>query len=243
MGFVLQAQHLTPQQVQYNLYKSYNRIDYWDRQTSEVKDDSLAVANDKFRHLLQMYGKQYPFLLQQSFEKFKGMDVATSPDGLLRIYSWDTWTGGTMHFFDHVIQFKTGNNTQTLVMPSEGESDSGYYYPKIFTTKLNGRTYYLVDFEGIGSTKYVGEGIRIFAIENGRLNTEVKLIKTYSGLYNQLYEAFNFLSVVDWKVRPSIRFNASTNTIYIPLVDSKENMTHRYISYKFTGKYFEKVKS
>jgi hypothetical protein len=44
-------------------------------------------------------------------------------------------------------------------------------------------------------------------------------------------------------VIPTIYFDAKMQTIHSPLVDAKRQVTHNYIVYKFTGKYFERVKN
>jgi hypothetical protein len=90
----------------------------------------------------------------------------------------------------------------------------------------------------------VGNGLQIFDIENEKLNQDLKLIKTASGLHSKLYYDFDFFSVVDipYGKRPTIYFDAATQTIHVPVVVDKGKVTNRYITYKFTGQYFEKVK-
>jgi len=118
-----------------------------------------------------------------------------------------------------------------------------YYYSNLYTLKANNKTYYLAVYSGVYCSTCVGEGIQVFALEGGRLNDDVKLIQTETGLHSQLYYEYNWGSVAYWKVRPEIRFDAATRTIRLPLVAEKEKMTHKYITYRFTGHYFEKVKN
>jgi hypothetical protein len=97
----------------------------------------------------------------------------------------------------------------------------------------------------------VGAGIRVFRIADGKLE-DVNLIKTKTGFHNNLYYYYNFFSVVDWKVngkivdwkhRPKPFFDEVNKTIKLPLVGEDEMVKHQFITYKFTGKYFEKVKN
>jgi hypothetical protein len=113
----------------------------------------------------------------------------------------------------------------------------------MYTFKTNNQTYYLCVYLTIGSSKYMGNGVQVFSIENSRLNKGVKLIKTGTGLHNQIYYYYNFGTVAYWKLRPSIYFDSASKTIFVPLVDGNEKMTHKYITYKFTGQYFERVKN
>jgi hypothetical protein len=237
------AQQLTPAVIEQRLLKSYNRIRYWSQKQSDARYDSLEAANHHFQKLLLNYGRQYPFVMQQSFKSFENLTVTTSADGQLRIYTWDNESGGTMRFFSNVVQYKASGKVQTLMLPSQGEGDAGYYCSKIFTAVLKGKTYYLADCLSIGSSRDMGEAIKVFTIENNRLNTDAKIIKTQTGLHSQLFYSYDAFFLADGESKPSLRFDAKSNTIDIPLVDSKEKVTHRVISYKFTGQYFERVKS
>lgn len=108
----------------------------------------------------------------------------------------------------------------------------------------NGKSYYLTVYLIIASSKDVGEGIHICNIDNGQL-TDAKLIKTHSGLHSDLSYDYDFGSVVniDYEKRPRIHFDNNTNTIYLPMVDDNYKMTNKFIQYKFTGQYFERLKN
>jgi hypothetical protein len=69
------------------------------------------------------------------------------------------------------------------------------------------------------------------------------MIKTPTAVLSRLYYEYNLLSIVDWEKFPSIYFNKAAQTIQTPLVDYSGKMTHKFITYKFTGRFFEKVKS
>jgi len=229
--------------VRQHVSNSFNRITYWMDSESNVKDDSLEQANKNFQKLLLAYTSKYPQMIRVQFNGINGLKVVTSADGLLRIYSWDTGTGGTMHFFREVVQYKSGTQTRSLALNNfNKEGETGYSYEAIHTLKTGNKNYYLVNYKGIYSSKDIGEGIRIFCIDNGVLDTEVKLIKTQSGMHNSINYSYDFFSVVDWKVRPSIQFNTGTNEVKIPLVNASQKVTKNFITYKFTGKHFEKVR-
>jgi hypothetical protein len=80
-------------------------------------DDSLAHANAMFAKKLSYYISKCPFTINQKFSSLANdhLDISTSNDGLFRIYSWDTWTGGTMHFFENVMQYKSGSNFKAFI--------------------------------------------------------------------------------------------------------------------------------
>ena len=111
---------------------------------------------------------------------------------------------------------------------------------------MNGKNYYLVTYYGIFDLYIRGEGIRVFSIENGKLNAQAKLIKTQKGLTNKLYYTYdqqeNNLDVMG---DATLTYDSKLKTITFPVViDNGEEgkLTDNFITYKFTGQYFEKVK-
>lgn len=245
----------TPASIEADLLKSLKKIHYWrdysrqphNGKTTVSPDDSLAKWNDDFELKLKRYTSLYPFTIDQKFSLLEKnhVDIVSSSDGKFRIYSWDTWLGGTQHDFENVFQYKVDNKTISNYEPADSveEGRPTYWFSSLFTLKTKDKTYYLGAYNGIYSTKDAGQGIKVYAIENGRLNDDVKIIKTQSGLHNKIYYDYDFFSVVDWKVRPSIYFDPKTETIHIPVVEANGKVTHGYIIYKFTGEYFERVKN
>lgn len=238
----------TPQAVEADLLKSFKKIAYWDDQQDKGVDgasESLGNANDEFGNKLKKYAETYPASINMPFNSLKKaqLDIFTSTDGLFRIYSWDTWTGGTMHVFANVLQSKAGDKTKSLLVnnPEEGGAP---FYSNLYTFKTGGNTYYLGIYGVIESSRYAGTGIRLFAIQNGVLNNDVKIIKTQSGLHSTIFYEYDFGSVVEipFEKRPTITFDQATQTIRIPLVNAKAQVTSKFINYKFNGQYFEKIK-
>ncbi len=248
---MVDASAQTPRRiVEEDLDRSFKKIDYWERQrdkdTTMAWSDSLENANDVFGKKLKYYTEKYPSTIFDPFDSLvkNHMDISTSKDDLFRIYSWDTQTGGTMHFFENVMQYNSGTITKAIIDTPKREGDNRPNYNKIYIFKRNGKTYYLSIFLYIGSTKDMTEGVHIFTIENSKL-TDAKLIKTHSGLHSELSYDYDFGSVVnvDFDKRPAIRFDNAADTIYLPLVDGNRKLTKKSIIYKFTGMYFERVKS
>lgn len=243
----------SPQQVEADLVKSFKRIDFWFEKTRDTSfdivkaNDSLGKANDVFASKLKRYTDKFPSMITYPFTSLEksGLDILTSSDGLFRIYAWDTWTGGTMHNFENVLQYRSGVKSVAIIDTAKKEDDYVYSYEDIYTFKAGDKTYYLATYLGVYSSKDSGRGIRVFAIEDGKLKDDVKLIKTSSGMHNHLYYDYNFFSVVDipYEKRPTITFDKATNTISLPLVDGNHNVTKKFIRYKFTSQYFERVKN
>ncbi|UOE50527.1 hypothetical protein MTO98_05495 [Mucilaginibacter sp. SMC90] len=239
----------TPQAVEADLLKSFKKIEYWDDQQNKGVDgasESLGDANDEFGNKLKKYAETYPASINMPFNSLKKaqLDILTSADGLFRIYSWETWQGGTMRDFSNVLQYKAGAKTKSVLLTGSQETYIPFY-SNLYTFKSGDKTYYLGIYGTIYSGKDAGTGIRVFDIENGMLNDDAKIIKTGSGLKSKIYYDYDFFSVVDipFEKRPTITFDQATQTIRIPLVNAKAQVTSKFINYKFNGQYFEKIKS
>jgi hypothetical protein len=230
--------------IEKDLLNSHSRIQYWIDQT-DLNGDSVSSADDAFETKLLQYTSKYPQTLKAHFDSLnKGMEILTSDDGKFRIYDWDDMQGGTMRYFDNVFQYKSGDKVMSCLLPhrdtvSEGPLDMLYGYMDLYTFKTGASTYYLATYVNIESSRDYRNGIKVFAIQNGMLNDTVHLLKTKTGLHNEIaYEWENS----DKNSDHTIYFDKTTNTIYIPLVDDV-TITNRYIKYRYTGNYFEKVEA
>ncbi|MGF7075758.1 hypothetical protein [Mucilaginibacter sp. 3215] len=239
----------TPQAVEADLLKSFKKIEYWHQKQDTGDDgasDALGDANDEFGNKLKKYAETYPASIGMPFNSLKKaqLDIFTSADGLFRIYSWETWQGGTMRDFANVLQYKVDAKTKSVLLTGSQETYIPFY-SNLYTFKTGDKTYYLGIYGTIYSSKDAGTGIKVFDIENGKLNDDVKVIKTGSGLKSKIYYDYDFFSVVDipFEKRPTITFDQTTQTIYVPLVNAKAEVTSKFITYKFNGRYFEKIKS
>jgi hypothetical protein len=237
-----------PQSIEADLLKSFKKFAYWYQRLSDMTvsaSDSLDNANEVFGEKLKYTTEKYPATIAQSFASLtkEHLDIFTSSDGLFRIYSWDMGGGGTMREFQNLMQYKIGDKTTSILFIS---SEDVYvpFYSNLYTFKTGNKTYYLGITGVIESSRYAGTGIKVFAIEGNKLNTNVKLLKTGSGLKNEISYEYDFGSIahIPYGKRPTITFDAATQTFRMPLVDTKGNVTKKFITYKFTGQYFEKVK-
>jgi hypothetical protein len=237
----------TSKTIEADLLKSFKKIAYWDQKLNDPtgnSGDSLDNANRFFGERLKQTTERYPATIIQAFTALRKerLDIFTSSDGLFRIYSWDTGGGGTMREFESVMQYKAGDKTKSELFVSSQEIGVPFY-SNLYTFNTGGKTYYLGITGIIESSRYAGTGIKIFAIENGKLNTNVKLLKTGTGLKNEISYKYDFSSIayIPYGKRPTITFDPASQTIHLPLVDAKGIVTKKFITYKFTGQYFEKV--
>jgi len=207
---------------------------------SAAESDSLYATNAALLHYLQKICLK-PETLNAGFETIKSktrMTILTSDDHKLRIYNWDSETGGTMHFFDAIAQYATGNETKVKVLNniadnSEDDMHTGALYAGIYTMHTkDARTVYLVLSRGIYSSKDAANSIEAISIDGG-VYKHIPFFKTKTKTLSSISFAYdNFLSTGD----PNIRFSDDRSKLYIPVVNKdNEAATNKSLVYIFDG--------
>lgn len=231
------------------LNESFQKIDYWgstDR-TEKHSFDSLYASNAKFEKLLLKYTSTFPETINHNFELLKknGLQIATSEDGHFRIYSWDDETGGTMRFFKNVYQYKVDKKIFSKTSPKYDKRDAGCFYYQINDINSGKNKFYITQCTAILSSGLSYHAVKMFSIEDSKLDDNAKLIKTKTGIRNQIgYEvdltsSTNRDRAVD---HYKIEYDEKNKVISIPLILENSKVTEEKIRYQFKGKYFEKVK-
>jgi len=207
----------------------------------------LTAANKKIVKLLADNGKR-PEILKYSFPKLgDAMRVTTSKDGKLRIYSWDMQTGGTAHDYASVIQYM-GNKGRAFVWADQNSSANGGFYLQIYQIATSAGPIYLANSYFKASTSLTGQSILAFRITGDTLDLRPRVIKTSSGLTNEVGFAYDFFSVADDPKRSGELFivdEAKKEFRFPVVIEDKETpqgrVTDKLITYRFNGKYFVKV--
>ncbi|MBA0883500.1 hypothetical protein [Flavobacterium undicola] len=243
------SQRKTIVEIENELQKSYQKIQTDRLGNGTIAWDSLESDTKTFKEEITKYIATYPETLTYEFDSLKkeNIDIVTSDDKLFRIYSWNTWLGGTMEDFENIFQYKSNAKVyyKNSLDKTTNEWDYIPFYSQIFTLKTAKKTYYLVIKNGSYSSKDASQSIQIYTIEDNNLIDSVKLIKTQSGLTNTIDISFDFFSVVDRPERPLelIKYDKENRIIYIPIVYENGKVTDRFILYKFNGEYFEHIET
>jgi hypothetical protein len=204
--------------------------------------DSITLYSKKFENELTRFIQNNPGTLRYPFKKLKesnSCEVETSSDGNFRIYTWDTWMGGTMHFYHEILQWKANGKVFTKV-PIYEIDDAGSFCSAMYTVQVNNTPVYLAVKDGTYSTKDAMQSVTAFRI-NGKLLDSVKLFKTKNEKLNTIKVYYDFFSVVNRPERPLklITYDDKLRQLYIPLVGDKDQVTKKNLVYQLKGRYFE----
>jgi hypothetical protein len=237
------------QKIEEELLKPFKQLDYWafykDGDHLINRYDSIEAANTAFCKKLLEYTSSVRSTFTYDFKELekRGLAIRTSEDGLFRIYSWDTWMGGTAHQFEAIFQYKVDNKVVSKLAVYE-DGDMGRWYSNIYDLKVDNKTYYIGLYHEVHSTSDSYQGVKLFCIEGNKLNESVRLFKTTTGIQNELGFAFSFFSVADHPERPVklIYYDKDDDQLHLAIVLEDGTVTKRFITYQFTGKYFERVK-
>lgn len=153
------------------------KVDYWgEHEYTNEKEDSLVYANVALLTYLKDVCLKYPATIKADFKKLNnaGISITSSDDEKIRIYDWDTRTGGTMRFYNALGQYEdngkvyVGIINDVSIRDSEGHSDNGSYYSKYYSihTKDN-KTIYLATSTSVESSAMGYRGIYACTVENG----------------------------------------------------------------------------
>lgn len=214
----------------------------------EYNAEKLDAANRQVKDLLMRNGRSLA-ILKYAFPKLKEkMYVATSADGKRRIYSWDLEDGGTMHDFANVFQYQGKSGKVYVWADASGDEGGGPFYTQIFQLPTRNGPIYLASSTFIASSSLNGQTLKAFRIDREKLDRQAKVIKTSSGITDNVGFAYDFFSVVDRPERPVelFSFDAAKKEFRFPVVieDDKTpqgRVTDKFITYRFNGKYFVKV--
>ncbi len=248
--FALSAFAQSNAKIERDLVAAIKEVQKYSDYGTSYDEEKLSAANKNFEEKLLKYTKNASTLSYKFAALEKLMQVASSGDGRFRIYSWDSETGGTMHDYSRVYQYQSADGKVYSQVDETAEEDggAGSFVTDIFTIDAKSGKIYIVCATFIGSTQDRYQSASLYRIDGEKLVDKVKLIKTKSGLTDNLSFEYNFFSVVDRKDRPVklISFDKNTQTLKIPVViNDKEflngKVTNKFINYKFDGTYFVKV--
>lgn len=204
--------------------------------------DSLTYYSNIFADNLKQLVTKNPQTLGYTFDSLQAKgacQIVTSQDGKFRIYSWDTWLGGTMHFYDNIFQYQTDSGVVTFVNAKEEGEPSGYY-SDIYDRKRGDEMFYLAISNGILSTSDRSQTIKNYCVLNDQLIDSTKLFNTSILDYKSIGFGYNFFSVADREERPIklIDVDEDNSRVLIPIVLGEGEVSNRFIVYKWDGKQF-----
>jgi hypothetical protein len=212
------------------------------RDNGDYEEKALTKADDAMLSYMKE-ALTNPALLTANLKLARdaGLTVASSADNKVRFYSWDTQTGGTMHFFNAIAQYKpdpTDAKTEELVIfpsgrkkVSDGDIESGYVYSSLKQMNTNdGRRIYFAFATGIYGGIDHAAVIQAFEIKNKTLK-KAAVFKTKTELLDEISCGFHAGD-------DEITLDEKAKKLLIPLLKDPGTPTGKYLVYIFDGHQF-----
>ncbi len=228
--------HKSPEEIDMILLNKFADLEQHVSNDSDSIDNISTLLSQEIIDLIS----SNPETLEYDFKKLSNtLKIITSDDKKLRFYSWDTQSGGSMHFYKNIIQYQTENGVQTQV-PETKADDPQSYCSAIYTVKIQQQPHYLVVTNGVYSSSDLRQSVLAYTISGRGKLEDVSIFKTKSKMNHKINVDFDFFSVVDRPERPLklITYNKRTGILTLPLVDGKK-VTSKNITYRFNGQYLE----
>lgn len=207
--------------------------------------DSLMYYDSLYHHTLINYIQNNPNSFKESFTALASqnlLNVITSEDKKMKIYSWESFDNGSMRFYKVMFQYKVGKEIKTQIMQVEDPTDPLYNFTSIYTLNSKEKTYYIALSKNKASNKDVSESIHVFTIETDSVNYNNPLFKTSRATYNRIDVPYDFFSISDNEGQ-IIMYLPKEKIVKIPIVTEDGMVTPRYIIYKFNGQNFIHTKT
>jgi hypothetical protein len=206
----------------------------------------MAHIDSLCQNKMLYYTSKFPQTMRMDFKLLSTQDVniVSSDDSLLRIYVWNERRMISNPEYKSVFQFAAANDVKSCTLPHCDTALTGAsqaFFDAIYTLNVNNKTYYLATYLNRYQPNLREEGIKVFDIENGKLNDTVHLIETKTGIHNELSYKYDVLASGDAGSDNGIVYDTAELTIEIPVVLDNGKMTGKHITYKFKDQYFEKV--
>ena len=213
-------------------------IEKWSNYGSNPDDEKLEKANTAFRNDLLQYARR-PATLSYAFPRLKKeLNIATSKDGKFRIYSWDEGTGGSMHDFSSIVQYKGSDGAvRAANLPSGG------FFHDMFQVDGGAGAIYLGVATFIASGSLREETVRAFKITGTKVDSNVRVIRTNTGLQNSISFEYD-LSTTEGKqlfILDPVRRSFSFPVVVEDEETPQGRVTNKRITYKFNGRTFVKA--
>lgn len=184
------------------------------------------------------------------------LGIASSHDKKMRIWTWDTWTGGSMPFYCNIVEYSTPHGIKVVDLEHDlgwGPKDRGAnnWFDTIFSvTGDSNKTYYLARSTWKADVGTYGTGIYAFTIEDTILNTCPGIFKENE---SGLSDGGSFRCDIDASEYdcppPKIKMNSKGDKLHIQHIAYKKDkkgynrgyLTSKWKVYDFNGRYFHYI--
>jgi hypothetical protein len=234
--------------IERELVGHMKNIERFSRGGTEQDYDRQDKEERALKRKLLRYSRR-PSILNYDFPELgRLMKILTSDDRRLRLYSWDSPSGGTMSFTETVLQYQGSDGVLRASSEEIGGESGGMGRWPLEIRSLMTKTgpVYVVITTARASNIMEWQYVNLYKIIGAKF-VNAKLFKTQSGLSSEIKFSYDNQSFKNNQFNQVIKFDRKSNTITFPVVIVESGwgegrITDDLITYKFNGTHFVKVK-
>jgi hypothetical protein len=238
----------TPADIERQLLVPWGRMHYWGTHFSFEDStidrvDSLEKVDTLFRQEFAKVISGCPACLAYDFPVLRdsGLVITTSSDGKFRVYAWDNEAGGSMRYYDHVLQYRSVGGIKVTMLGGSSMDGEGGWFELIHPFKTPTGTYYLAFSRAIHCGVCRVETVRAFRFARNGLVGPIKLFKKGSQLKDDIHLEFRDFDHrrTSIPMLHALKYDSTHQTIKVPSLDEMEGApTVPYTTYRWNGRYF-----
>jgi len=204
-------------------------------------DDKIGAVNDQLLSYFKKAGSN-PVLLTAPLPtcQSNGLKALASEDGQTRFFSWDTNTGGSMHFFYSLVQYRVQGKTYCSVLnPKQTCGDKhecGQDFADVRSVKTkDGKSIYLATYSAYFSHPESCRSIAAYSIVGTKL-VPVKVFQAKSQLLDTIDCPLH--DTVEYQEKSFVKISQDGQTVSVPIITKNNVVTGHYLIYRFDGNKF-----
>lgn len=203
--------------------------------------DSLYNENARLKALLLDYTITAPGTISYPFDSLRRyIDIASSDDNKLRIYSWYLGRDEEdMGFFINIFQYEAQGVVYSTMINYDDAYDPKGYYSDIHTAKMGeDTTIYMGYFHAFYTLKDYSESYQTYQIVGNQLVDSIPIFKMRDSIMSSIEVLFQPLSQKKY-MRKLIHYYPDKKKIRIRQTDNNGILLTKYSKLIFNGKQFE----
>lgn len=227
--------------VEARIQRDFTRMARLRDKPSKKVTDTMEMINHKLVRYLEKACLNNPGLLKADLKNIaeEQMNIQTSEDGVVRIYNWDTQTGGATAYYDALIQYKIDDSTTGVTVLNDvstqhgaGEPNTGAWYSRICTVqRRHNSTAYLLLSTAMYTPHSKESFLDAYTIQYRRL------VPTHIFINKSKYLTSLSVAWQGSEFNPEIRVTADKKSIFVPVVDNfRQTVSDKYQLYLFDGR-------
>lgn len=203
--------------IENKLVRTFEQIPSYNEDSENASE--IEKRNQLFNKLL-LKTCLLPGTIKYDFKKLKesGVFICTSPNGMLRVYSWNQETAGSFVLCRNVIQYQANGVIKAISLKEEWDLHSIFH--SIYPIIINNKTIYIAIGKSRNNTSTSEEKLAFFSIENGELVKEAGLIRSKSKIADCF--AFSMYPGDVHSLGYQIQYDEKKQRIRVPVLLSEE---------------------